>query len=89
MTVQAAEPLGPAPGGGGASGAGGLMALLAQADVTDVLVNGADVWVDRGRGLQRAGVWLGAPADAALTKAVRSLTPDCPTAPACTLFCRR
>jgi pilus assembly protein CpaF len=39
------------------------MALLAQADVTDVLVNGAEVWVDRGRGAQRAGVWLGTPAD--------------------------
>src|SRR5262249_13013908 len=34
-----------------------------QADVTDVLVNGAEVWVDRGRGAQRAGVWLGTPAD--------------------------
>jgi pilus assembly protein CpaF len=47
-----------APGGSGA-----LMALLAQADVTDVLVNGSEVWVDRGRGVQRAGVWLGTPAD--------------------------
>src|SRR5204862_5977792 len=44
-------------------GAGALMALLAQADVTDVLVNGAEVWIDRGRGLARAGVWLGTPAD--------------------------
>jgi pilus assembly protein CpaF len=60
MTVQPAEPSGPAPGAGGA---GALMALLAQADVTDVLVNGADVWVDRGRGTQRAGVWLGPPAE--------------------------
>jgi pilus assembly protein CpaF len=47
-----------APGGSGA-----LMALLAQADVTDVLVNGSEVWIDRGRGVQRAGVWLGTPAD--------------------------
>jgi pilus assembly protein CpaF len=69
MTVVAARPVLPAvvpaasdrptpPGGAGA-----LMALLAQADVTDVLVNGAEVWVDRGRGLRRAGVWLGSPAD--------------------------
>ncbi|NJC73968.1 TadA family conjugal transfer-associated ATPase [Planosporangium thailandense] len=60
MTTETADPSGPAHG---ASGVGGLMALLAQADVTDVLVNGADVWVDRGAGLQRAGVWLGPPAD--------------------------
>ena len=44
-------------------GAGALLALLAAPDVTDVLVNGADVWVDKGRGLQRAEVWLGTPAD--------------------------
>ncbi|NJQ07140.1 TadA family conjugal transfer-associated ATPase [Streptomyces lonarensis] len=38
-------------------GAGPLQPLLAEADVTDVLVNGPDaVWVDRGRGLHRAGV---------------------------------
>jgi pilus assembly protein CpaF len=97
MTVQPAEPSGPAPGAGGA---GALMALLAQADVTDVLVNGADVWVDRGRGTQRAGVWLGPPAEvhrlaqrlaaaAASTRAVRSSTRDCPTAPGCTLSCHR
>jgi pilus assembly protein CpaF len=49
----------PAPPGG----PGALMALLAQTDVTDVLVNGSEVWVDRGRGVQRAGVWLGTPAD--------------------------
>ncbi|GAA1802829.1 TadA family conjugal transfer-associated ATPase [Planosporangium flavigriseum] len=60
MTVDTDEPAGAAYGPGGA---GGLMALLAQADVTDVLVNGSEVWIDRGRGLQRAGVWLGAPAD--------------------------
>ncbi|WP_227870169.1 MULTISPECIES: TadA family conjugal transfer-associated ATPase [Streptomyces] len=38
-------------------GAGPLQALLAEPEVTDVLVNGPDaVWVDRGRGLRRAGV---------------------------------
>jgi pilus assembly protein CpaF len=61
MTALTTEPAvreGVQPGGAGA-----LMALLAQADVSDVLVNGAEVWVDRGRGLQRAAVWLGAPAD--------------------------
>jgi pilus assembly protein CpaF len=48
----------PQPGGAGA-----LMALLAAPDVTDVLVNGSEVWVDRGRGPHRAGVWLGTPDD--------------------------
>lgn len=38
-------------------GAGPLQPLLAAPDVTDVLVNGPDaVWVDRGRGLERAAV---------------------------------
>jgi pilus assembly protein CpaF len=38
-------------------GAGPLQPLLAEPEVTDVLVNGpCDVWVDRGRGLERAGV---------------------------------
>jgi pilus assembly protein CpaF len=38
-------------------GAGPLEALLADPDVTDVLVNGArDVWIDRGRGLERVAV---------------------------------
>jgi pilus assembly protein CpaF len=38
-------------------GAGPLEDLLADADVTDILVNGADeVWVDRGHGLERAAV---------------------------------
>jgi len=42
------------------TGAGPLEALLADPDVTDVLVNGADgVWVDRGRGLERARLDLG------------------------------
>lgn len=39
-------------------GAGPLAPLLADAEVTDVLVNGLEVWVDRGRGLQRAAVSL-------------------------------
>jgi pilus assembly protein CpaF len=39
------------------AGAGLLEPLLADPDVTDVLVNGADaVWVDRGCGLEPAGV---------------------------------
>lgn len=38
-------------------GAGPLSGLLADPEVTDVLVNGpGEVWVDRGRGLERAGV---------------------------------
>ncbi|NJP67453.1 TadA family conjugal transfer-associated ATPase [Streptomyces spiramenti] len=38
-------------------GAGPLQPLLAEENVTDVLVNGPDsVWVDRGDGLRRAGV---------------------------------
>jgi pilus assembly protein CpaF len=39
-------------------GAGPLTPLLEDASVTDVLVNGVDVWVDRGAGLQRAQVSL-------------------------------
>ncbi|NUT31939.1 MAG: TadA family conjugal transfer-associated ATPase [Hamadaea sp.] len=35
------------------AGAGPLAPLLADAEVTDVLVNGVEVWVDRGRGLHR------------------------------------
>ena len=37
-------------------GAGPLAPLLAVPEVTDVLVNGTKVWVDRGAGLQRAAV---------------------------------
>ncbi|UCM88879.1 TadA family conjugal transfer-associated ATPase [Streptomyces marincola] len=38
-------------------GAGPLQPLLAEPEVTDVLVNGpAEVWVDRGRGLERTAV---------------------------------
>ncbi|GAA2890517.1 hypothetical protein Acy02nite_64200 [Actinoplanes cyaneus] len=44
-------------------GAGPLAPLLADAEVTDVLVNGVQVWVDRGTGLQRAAVRLGEPED--------------------------
>ena len=41
-------------------GAGPLDALLHEPGVTDVLVNGPDeVWVDRGRGLERAEVHFG------------------------------
>jgi pilus assembly protein CpaF len=39
------------------TGAGPVDGLLAEPDVSDVLVNGpAEVWVDRGAGLERAGV---------------------------------
>jgi pilus assembly protein CpaF len=40
-------------------GAGPLTPLLQQSDVTDVLVNAGEVWVDRGHGLQRAPVAVG------------------------------
>jgi pilus assembly protein CpaF len=38
--------------------AGPLTRLLADPEVTDVLVNGCDVWVDRGAGLTRAAVTI-------------------------------
>ncbi|MFI1994617.1 TadA family conjugal transfer-associated ATPase [Actinoplanes sp. NPDC020271] len=44
-------------------GAGPLAPLLADPSVTDVLVNGVQVWVDRGAGLERAAVRLGEAAD--------------------------
>jgi pilus assembly protein CpaF len=44
-------------------GAGPLAPLLADPDVTDVLVNGGQVWVDRGRGLQRTEIGMGDPDD--------------------------
>ncbi|AEV81376.1 pilus assembly protein CpaF [Actinoplanes sp. SE50] len=44
-------------------GAGPLAPLLSDPLVTDVLVNGVQVWVDRGAGLQRAAVRLGDPED--------------------------
>ncbi|MGI5211580.1 TadA family conjugal transfer-associated ATPase [Plantactinospora sp. CA-290183] len=42
-------------------GAGPLTPLLADAEVTDVLVNGAQVWVDRGQGLCPVPIPLGGP----------------------------
>jgi pilus assembly protein CpaF len=44
-------------------GAGPLTPLLADPGVTDVLVNGRQVWVDRGGGLARAAVPVGTPDD--------------------------
>jgi len=44
-------------------GAGPLAPLLRQPEVTDVLVNRAEVWVDRGRGLQRVPIPVGTPED--------------------------
>ncbi|MET8147379.1 TadA family conjugal transfer-associated ATPase [Actinoplanes sp. NPDC049668] len=40
-------------------GAGPLAPLLKDPEVTDILVNGVEVWVDRGAGLRRAAVALG------------------------------
>ncbi len=40
-------------------GAGPLAPLLRAPEVTDVLVNGVEVWVDRGQGLRRVPVDLG------------------------------
>src|SRR3954468_19347944 len=45
-------------------GAGPLTPLLADPAVTDVLVNGLDVWVDRGAGLQHAPITLRDPDEA-------------------------
>ncbi len=46
------------------SGAGPLQPLIADPDVTDILVNGVDgVWVDRGSGLQRVSLDLGDASD--------------------------
>jgi pilus assembly protein CpaF len=44
-------------------GAGPLAPLLADEDVSDVLVNGGEVWVDRGHGLQRSEIDIGGPAE--------------------------
>ncbi|HWH00742.1 MAG TPA: TadA family conjugal transfer-associated ATPase [Pilimelia sp.] len=41
------------------AGAGPLAELLADPEVTDLLVNNTQVWVDRGRGLERVPVELG------------------------------
>jgi len=43
------------------AGAGPLTPLLLDEAVTDVLVNGAAVWVDRGQGLEPAAVEVGGP----------------------------
>ena len=46
------------------TGAGPLESLLEMSGVTDVLVNGPnDVWIDRGAGLERAGVSFASEAD--------------------------
>ncbi|MEU1588794.1 TadA family conjugal transfer-associated ATPase [Micromonospora sp. NPDC005710] len=44
-------------------GAGPLAPLLADPEVTDVLVNGVRVWVDRGSGLQQVAVPVGSVED--------------------------
>ncbi|MET7667809.1 TadA family conjugal transfer-associated ATPase [Micromonospora luteifusca] len=44
-------------------GAGPLAPLLADPEVTDVLVNGTRVWVDRGAGLQQVAVPVGSTED--------------------------
>ncbi|RLP93597.1 TadA family conjugal transfer-associated ATPase [Micromonospora sp. CV4] len=44
-------------------GAGPLASLLADSDVTDVLVNGTRVWVDRGTGLHQVAVPVGSVED--------------------------
>lgn len=45
-------------------GAGPLQPLLQEPDVTDVLVNGPNaVWIDRGRGLERAAAEFGSDGD--------------------------
>lgn len=44
-------------------GAGPLAPLLADEEVSDVLVNGGQVWVDRGHGLEPADIDVGGPDD--------------------------
>ncbi|HZM84009.1 MAG TPA: TadA family conjugal transfer-associated ATPase [Candidatus Limnocylindrales bacterium] len=64
--------------------AGPLAALLAEPEVTDVLVNGVQVWVDRGAGLVRAPLTLGSGDDVRrlaqrlATAAGRRLDDSCP-----------
>ena len=48
---------------GDLAGAGPLSVLLADPDVTDVLVNRTEVWADRGDGLRRVPLELGEPSD--------------------------
>jgi pilus assembly protein CpaF len=45
------------------AGAGPLAPLLADETVTDVLVNGCDVWIDRGDGLRPVALDVGTPED--------------------------
>ena len=57
-------------------GAGPLEPLLADAEVTDILVNGPDdVWVDRGRGLEP--VALSFPDDASVRRLAQRLAAAC------------
>jgi pilus assembly protein CpaF len=68
--------------------AGPLTPLLADPAVTDVLVNGRHVWVDRGAGLVRAAVPVGTPEDVRrlaqrlVAAAGRRLDEGCPFADA-------
>jgi pilus assembly protein CpaF len=43
--------------------AGALTPLLLDPEITDILVNGSEVWIDRGAGLRRVPVDVGTPAD--------------------------
>ncbi len=45
------------------TGIGALSPLLSDPSVTDVLVNGGEVWVDRGEGLIRHPISIGSPAE--------------------------
>jgi pilus assembly protein CpaF len=56
-------------------GAGPLAPLLADPAVTDVLVNGVQVWVDRGSGLQRTDVRIGSVDD--VGRLARRLAASC------------
>lgn len=83
-------------------GAGPLTPLLSEPDITDVLVNGAQVWVDRGvvcsgcrwtwAGRSRCVAWpnawqLSGVVDS--TTRVRVLMRSCQMAPACTRCCHQ
>lgn len=58
------------------AGAGPLAELLAEPDVTDVVVNGpAEVWVDRGAGMVRVGIRF--PDEAALRRLAQRLAAAC------------
>ncbi|MFI5934874.1 TadA family conjugal transfer-associated ATPase [Actinoplanes sp. NPDC051494] len=56
-------------------GAGPLAPLLSDPSVTDILVNGGEVWVDRGRGLERSTVDVGGPDD--VRRLAQRLTAAC------------